>query len=187
MGKIFFKITENFLRSDFNNRKKLWLIKISDKDNCQLVTFFNSIVKSIKSISHIQTFLFSSLYLISFHQGIQRYHRKFKKIYVNVPKSHLSLQYNFKKNTLWNIKKISHSNDEFVEPTSYTEAIFDIIGTLGTVQPWNELTFLFQYMSSVWQPVAPLLREIKICIHCTFCNKILFWTTLDWSIFQYNR
>ncbi len=58
-----------------------------------------------------------------------------KKIQVNVQKSHLSLQYNFKKNTLWNIKSISHCNDESVEPTTSTEAIFDIIGTLGTIQP----------------------------------------------------
>ncbi len=63
------------------------------------------------------------------------YHQKFKKIHVNAPKSHLSLQYNFKKDTLWNIKRISHSNDESVEPTSSTEVIFYITGTFGTVQP----------------------------------------------------
>ncbi len=32
-------------------------------------------------------------------------------------------------------KSINHCNDESVEPTSSTEAIFDIIGTFGTVQP----------------------------------------------------
>ncbi len=52
---------------------------------------------------------------------------------VNVPKSHLCLQYNFKKNTLRYIKSISHCNDESVEHISSTEAIFDIIGTFGTV------------------------------------------------------
>ncbi len=53
-----------------------------------------------------------------------------EKLHVNVPKSHLSLQYNFKRNTLRNIKRISHCNDESIEPTSSTESIFDIIGTL---------------------------------------------------------
>ncbi len=57
-----------------------------------------------------------------------------KKIFVNVPNSHLSLQHNFKQNTLWNIKKINNCNDESVEPTSSTEAIFYIIGTFGTIQ-----------------------------------------------------
>ncbi len=34
-----------------------------------------------------------------------------------------------------NIKRISHCNDESVEPTGFAEAIFDIITTFGTVQP----------------------------------------------------
>ncbi len=41
---------------------------------------------------------------------------------------------NYKKNTLWNITSISHCNDESVEPTGSTEAIFDIIGMSSTVQ-----------------------------------------------------
>ncbi len=57
------------------------------------------------------------------------------KIHVNVPKFHLFSQYNFKKNTLWNIKSKSHCNDESVEPTSSNEAIFNVIGTFETVQP----------------------------------------------------
>ncbi len=36
----------------------------------------NSIFKSIRSVSHIETFFFSSLYLTSVHQGIQWYHQK---------------------------------------------------------------------------------------------------------------
>ncbi len=36
-----------------------------------------SIVKSIRSIIHNQAFLYSSLHLTSFHQGIQWYHQKF--------------------------------------------------------------------------------------------------------------
>ncbi len=31
------------------------------------------------------------------------------------------------------LQSISHYNDESVEPTSSTEAIFDIIGTFGTI------------------------------------------------------
>ncbi len=30
---------------------------------------------------------------------------------------------------------MNHRNDESVEPTIFTEAIFDIIGTFGTIQP----------------------------------------------------
>ncbi len=48
-------------------------------------------------------------------------------MHVNVPKSHLFLQYNFKKNTLWNIKSIDQCNDESLEPSNSTEAFFDII------------------------------------------------------------
>ncbi len=51
------------------------------------------------------------------------------------PKSPVSLQYNFKKNTLRNIQSISHYNDESVKLTSSTEAIFNIIATLSTIQP----------------------------------------------------
>ncbi len=85
----------------------------------------NSFVKSM-SLSHTQTFLLSSLYLTSFQREIQWYYQKFKKIHVNVPQSHLSLQCNFKRNTLWNNESISHCNDESVEPTSSNEAIFNI-------------------------------------------------------------
>ncbi len=63
------------------------------------------------------------------------------KIHVNVPKFHISIQYNLKKNTLWNIKRINHYNDESVE--RFIEAIFDIIGTFGIIQPSSEPTFLF--------------------------------------------
>ncbi len=120
--------------------------------NSPHIIFHISAVKNIRSISHIQTFLFSSIYLVSFHQGIQGYHQKFKKIHVNVPKSHLSLQYNFKKNTLRNIKRISHCNDKSVKPTSFTEAIFVIISTFSTVLRYSESTFLFSCMSSVGHP-----------------------------------
>ncbi len=133
-----------------------WLRTCSFRAMCLLSMLLVTLRKTLQrsgnsghTLSHIQTFLFSSLYLISFHQGIQGYHQKFKKILVNVPKSHLPLYYNSKKNTLWNIKRISLCNDGIVEPPCSIEAIFDIIGTFGTIQPWSEPTILFQYMSSV--------------------------------------
>ncbi len=132
-----------------------------------------SIVKSVRSISQIQTF-FHCRYLTNFLQGIQLYHQKFKKMHVNVLKSHLSLQYNFKKNTLWNIKNISQCNDESLEPTSSTESFFDRIGTCGTVQPKSEPTFPFQYMSNVGRPITPLLGEMKIYVHYVFVGNLIF-------------
>ncbi len=78
---------------------------------------------------------FFSLFLTSFHEGIQGTIRNFKKIQVNVIKSHLSLQYNFKKNTLWKIKSISHSNDEFWSPLTLLKHFFVTVRTFGTIQP----------------------------------------------------
>ncbi len=115
-----------------------------------LAMFFqNSIVKSMRNISH--TYFYHYTWPVFIKKSRDTI-RNFKKIHVNLPKSYLSLQHNFKKNTLWNIKSISHCNDESVEPTSFTEAIFDIISTFGTIQPLSEPTFLFQYMSSVGHP-----------------------------------
>ncbi len=73
--------------------------------------------------------MFFSLYLTSFHEGIQGTIRNLKKIHVNVLKSHLSSRYNFKKNTLWKIKSISHCNDESLEATTSTKAFFVTVGT----------------------------------------------------------
>ncbi len=93
-----------------------------------------------------------------------------------MPKSHLFLQYNFQKNILWNIKSISQCNDESLKPTSSTEAFYDIIGTLGTVQPCSEPTFPFQYMSNVGLPLlAPLQGEMKICIHYVFVENLILY------------
>ncbi len=117
--------------------------------------------------------------MTSFHQEIQWYHQKVYKTHVNVQKSHSSLQFNLKKNTLRNVKSISHCNDESVEPASSTEAIFDITGNFGTVQSWSKPIFPFQYMSSIAHPIALLMGEVKICATVFFVGNLIlnnFWS-----------
>ncbi len=64
----------------------------------QHFSIFDTIV--LRSISHIQTFCFLHCTWSVFIMESSGTTRNLKIIRVNVPKSHLSLQYNFKKNTI---------------------------------------------------------------------------------------
>ncbi len=128
--------------------------------------------------------MFSSLYLTSFHQGIQWYHQKFKRISVNVPKSHLSLQYNFKKNTFWNIKSVNYCNDNLrTHQLDWSSFRYNRYFWLCSALKWTY--FSIPVHVKHWAPLAPPLGEIKIYVHCIFCRKFNFELLLIEVFFWY--
>ncbi len=60
---------------------------------------------------------------------------------VSTPKSHIFLQYNFKKNTLWKIKSISRHSNESVEPLVPLRQFSILLALLAPFNPKVNLLF----------------------------------------------